>query len=335
MACERGRSSFTLSGMRYRSFGKTGFQVSEIGFGGWGIGGNAFGDSYGATDDAESLAALNRAYELGCNYFDTADVYGHGHSETLIGQALKGWQRDNVFIATAGGQDFSAEAMAKSGGVKPNFSAIHIRQAVHASLQRLGVEAIDLYQLHTPPLELIQHAQVFDGLRELKQAGKIRFYGVVIHDPQEGVQAIRLGQVDAVQAIYNLFDTRIEKPLLPLCVDTQTALVAREPLARGFLSGGLVEGRVFEPGDNRSVWPKPLVNKRIQAANRFKASLPEGYTSLSQLAIAFPLSCSEVSTVVVGCKTKTQVDENFATADLPPLSSGQVAAIREAQSLLY
>ena len=110
--------------MRFRAVGKTGFQVSEVGFGGWAIGGNAHGDSYGSTDDSESLAALHRAYELGCNYFDTSDVYGHGHSETLIGQALKGWQRDSVFIATAGGQDFSASAQAKSGGVKPNFSAL-------------------------------------------------------------------------------------------------------------------------------------------------------------------------------------------------------------------
>jgi aryl-alcohol dehydrogenase-like predicted oxidoreductase len=321
--------------MKYRSLGKTGFQVSEIGFGGWGIGGNAFGDSYGSTDDAESMAALNRAYELGCNYFDTSDVYGHGHSETLIGQALKGWPRESVFIATAGGQDFSSEAQAKSGGTKPNFSTLHLRQAVHASLRRLGVEAVDLYQLHTPPLELIQHAQVFEVLQELKRAGKIRFYGVVIHDPQEGVQAIQVGQVDAVQAIYNLFDTRIEKPLLPLCAETQTALVAREPLARGFLSGSMAEGRSFEPGDNRAVWPKPLITKRIQAAQRFQSALPEGYAALSQLAMAFPLSRPEVSTLIVGCKTQAQVNENFAVTDLPPLRADQVAAIREVQGTLY
>ncbi len=335
MACRQGGSSFTLKGMRFRAFGKTGFQVSEVGFGGWAIGGNAHGDSYGTTDDAESLAALNRAYELGCNYFDTSDVYGHGHSETLIGQALKGWQRDSVFIATAGGQDFSASAQSKSGGVKPNFSALHLRQAVHDSLQRLGVECIDLYQLHTPPLELIQHAQVFETLKDLQQAGKIRFYGIVIHDPQEGVQAIRLGQVDSVQAIYNLFDTRIEKPLLPLCAETQTALVAREPLARGFLSDAMPEEISFEAGDNRAVWPKPLVQKRIQAAHRFLPALPEGYNALSQLAIAFPLSSPSVSTVLVGCKTLAQVEANFATAQLPPLTADQLKAVRDIQGSLY
>jgi len=322
-------------GMRYRALGKTGFQVSEVAFGGWAIGGNAFGDSYGATSDAESLAALNRAYELGCNYFDTSDVYGHGHSEALIGQALKGWKRDEVFIATCGGQDFSESGQAKAGGVKPNFSASHLRLAVEASLQRLGVEAIDLYQLHTPPLELIQHAQVFEVLNDLKRQGKIRFYGIVIHDPQEGVQAIRLGQVDVVQAVYNLFDTRMEKPLLSLCAETQTALVAREPLARGFLSGAMIEGRTFDPGDNRAVWPKPLVNKRIQAANRFNQALPGNYAALSQLAIAFSLSQPQVSITLVGCKTVAQVEENFATALLPPLSEVELAAIRDIQATIY
>jgi aryl-alcohol dehydrogenase-like predicted oxidoreductase len=320
--------------MRYRALGRTGFQASEVGFGGWAIGGNAHGNSYGATDDASSLAALNRAYELGCNFFDTTDIYGHGHSETLIGQALKGWQRDNVFIATAVGQDFSEAAQAKAGGVKPNFSADYIRKAVDASLQRLSVDVIDLAQLHTPPLELIQHGQIFEVLREFKQQGKIRFYGIAIHDPQEGIQAIQLGQVDAVQAIYNLFDRRVEKHLIDLCAQTQTALIIREPLARGFLSGHMPENRIFEKGDNRAVWPKPLVAKRVQAANRFKSTIPESYTSLSQLAIAYPLANPVVSTVIPGCKTPAQVEENLAVANLPPLTSETLDAITNIQAIL-
>jgi aryl-alcohol dehydrogenase-like predicted oxidoreductase len=320
--------------MRYRALGKTGFQVSEVGFGGWGIGGNAYGDSYGATDDVTSLAALNRAYELGCNFFDTADVYGHGHSETLIGQALTGWQRDHVFIATSVGQDFSAAAHAKAGGTKPNFSADYIRKAVDASLQRLGIDAIDLYQLHTPPLELVQHGQIFDVLRDLKRQGKIRFYGIAIHDPQEGIQAIQRGQVDAVQAIYNLFDKRIEKQLIELCAQTQTALIIREPLARGFLSGHMLENRAFEKGDNRAVWPKPLIAKRVQAAQRFQPIIPQGYASLAQLAIAYPLANPTVSTVIPGCKTPAQVEENFAVGNLPPLSPENSDAILGIQALL-
>lgn len=320
--------------MQYRPLGKTSFQVSEIGFGAWGIGGNQHGNSYGATDDAVSLAAFNRAYELGCNFFDTADVYGHGHSEQLIGQAIKGWKRDEIFIATCGGQDFSADPLVKASGVKPNFSREYLRKAVEASLQRLNVEAIDLYQLHTPPLELIQHGQVFEVLRDLKQQGKIRFYGVVIHDPQEGLQAIQQGQVDTIQAIYNLFDKRIENRLLEACVATQTALIIREPLARGFLSGKLAEGASFEKGDNRAIWPKPLIHKKIQAAERFKPLIPESYSNLGQLAIAYPLASSAVSTVIAGCKTPEQVESNLAVANLPPLDTETLGAINQIQSLL-
>ncbi len=320
--------------MRYRPLGRTGFRVSEIGFGGWGIGGNRHGNSYGETDDAIAIAALNRAYELGCNFFDTADVYGHGHSERLIGQTLKGWKRDEVLIATCGGQDFSKEALAKSGGAKPNFSGEYLRKAVEASLKRLDVEAIDLYQLHTPPLELIQHGQAFEVLRELKRQGKIRFYGIVIHDPQEGLQAIQQGQVDAIQAIYNLFDRRIENRLLETCASTQTALIVREALARGFLSERMQEGICFEKGDNRAVWPKPLITKKIQAAERFKPLVPERYASLGQLAIAYPLASTAVSTVIAGCKTPAQVESNLAVASLPPLSSETLGAINQIQSLL-
>ncbi len=303
--------------MKYRQLGKTGLAVSEIGFGGWAIAGNAHGDGYGPTDDAVSLAALNRAYELGCTLFDTSNMFGHGHGEALLGRALKGWERERVVVSTKGGQDFSAE------GVKPGFSEKALRRAVEASLTRLGVEAIDLYQLHTPPLELIQHAGVFEVLRALKHEGKIRFYGVSIQDPQEGIQAIRLGQVDAVMAIWNLFDRRIEKALVTECDRSHTGLLIREPLARGFLGGTFTEGMAFAPGDHRAVWPKPFVNRRIQAANQFRqAQVADGQT-LAQLAIGAALHQPAVSSVVVGCKTPAQVEENLAVAQRPPLTAGQ------------
>jgi aryl-alcohol dehydrogenase-like predicted oxidoreductase len=320
--------------MRYRALGKTGLSVSELGFGGWAIGGNAFGNSYGSTDDTTSLAALNTAYALGCTLFDTSDVFGRGHSETLLGHALRAWQRDRIIISTKGGLDFTPKTLQQSGVPKPNFSESHLRQAVEASLKRLGTNYIDLYQLETPPLELVQHARVFDVLKALKQEGKIRCYGITIHDPQEGVQAIQQGAVDAVEAIYNLFDTRLEKALLPFCQQTKTALIAREPLARGFLTGAFPIERSFEKGDARAVWPKSFVNKRIQAAERFKSLLDEQYACLSQLALAYPLANTSVSSVIVGCKTPEQVRENFATTALPPLSPERLDAIRAIQASL-
>ena len=224
--------------------------------------------------------------------------------------------------------------MAKAGSVKPNFSATYLQTAVESSLKRLGVEAIDLYQLHTPPLELIQHGQVFEVLRKLKGQGKIRFYGIVIHDPQEGVQAIKMGQVDCVQAIYNLFDKRIENQLLEACANTQTGLIIREPLARGFLSGKFQENTPFEKGDNRAIWPKPLINKRIQAADKFRPVIPDSYASLGQLAIAYPLASPAVSTVIPGCKTPAQAEQNMAVGNLPPLTQETLGAINRIQGLL-
>ncbi|HEY9686103.1 MAG TPA: aldo/keto reductase [Coleofasciculaceae cyanobacterium] len=326
--------SFTLKIMQYRTLGKTGLRVSAIGFGGWAIGGNAFGESLGATDDAVSMAALNRAWELGCNTFNTADLYGRGHSEQLIGKALKGWTREEWVIITKGGHDFTAEALEKSGGVKKNFSESHLRRAVEDSLQRLGLESIDVYLLHNPPLELIQHGKVFEVLRDLKQSGKIRFFGVSIHDPQEGIQAIRVGQVDVVEAVWNLFDPRIEKLLLETCDQTQTGLIIREPLARGFLSGKMPETIAFEKGDVRAVWPKPLVAKRIQAAERFRPLVPEGYNSLARFAMAYSLANPAVATVTPDCVTPDDVIEAMATADLPPLTEKNMEEIRGLQGVL-
>jgi aryl-alcohol dehydrogenase-like predicted oxidoreductase len=326
--------SFTLNIMQYRTLGKTGLRVSAIGFGGWGIGGNAFGESLGATDDATARAALNRAWELGCNTFNTADLYGRGHSEALIGQALKGWQRDEAVIITKGGHDFTAEALEKSGGVKKNFSEAHLRQAVEDSLQRLGLETIDVYLLHHPPLELIQHGKVFEVLRNLKQSGKIRFFGVSIHDPQEGIQAIQTGQVDVVEAVWNLFDPRIEQRLVPTCAQTQTGLIIREPLARGFLSGKMPETITFEKGDVRAVWPKPLIAKRIHAAGRFRPLLPEDYPNLAQFAMAYPLAHPVVATVTPDCVTPSDVTEAMATANLPPLTAETLEEIRKIQGIL-
>lgn len=312
--------------MQYRALGKTGLTLSEIGFGGWAIG--------GSISDSTSLAALNRAYELGCTVFETADVFGAGRSETLIGQALKGWERERVIICTQGGQDFTPAVLEKTGAPKPNFSATYLRQALEASLKRLDVEVIDLYLLQTPPLELVQHGKIFDLLEVFKQEGKVRFTGIAIHDPQEGIQAIQKGKVDVVQAIYNLFDTRAAKLLMQTCAETQTGLLIREPLARGFLSGRFTPDMTFEPGDVRAIWPKPLIQKRIEAANRFKPLLPEGYQNLSELALAYPLARPEVACVVVGCKTPEQVTENMAVSDRSRLSTETVDAIARIQENL-
>ena len=312
--------------MHYRALGKTGLEVSAIGFGGWAIAGNAAGDSYGPTDDAESLAALNLAYELGCTLFDTAARFGNGHGETLLGQALKGWERERVIIATKGGQDFSGDV------VKASFSEASLRQGVEDSLRRLQIEAIDCFHLHTPPLALIQDGRVFEVLQSMKQEGKIRFVGVAIHDPQEGIQAIQHGGIDTVQAVWNWFDRRAEKQLMDVCAETQTGLMLREPLAHGFLGGQFTEGMTFAEGDHRAIWPRPFASRRILAAGQFAALAPGGLSGLASLAINSALSVHPaVSSVLVGCKTPAQVEANLAVADQPPID----AALRAETERVY
>ncbi len=315
--------------MEYRTLGQTELQVSQVGFGGWAIGGNAYGNSFGNADDITSLAALNTAYDLGCTLFSTADFYGHGHSETLIGKALKGWERDRLIVATKVGQDFSGPAL------RINFSERYLRSAVEASLKRLQVEALDICYLDHPTLELIQLGRMFEVMSALRQEGKIRHYGITIHDPQEGIQAIAVGQVQVVEAVFNLFDPRAAVALFQTCLETQTGLIIREPLARGFLSGRYTADTTFEKGDVRAVWPKPLIAKRVLAADQFKSILPPGYPGLSNLTLQYALAQPGVSAVVPDCKTPDEVRENFQTPHLPPLSAETLQQIQELQQRIF
>lgn len=288
-------------------------------FGAWHLGRKA-------GSEPQALAALNLAFEAGCNFFDATDIDASGKPELLLGQALKNHQRDQAFIVTSGGQPAHGEPAC--------FSEAHLRKALEKSLKHLDVEVIDLYQLHAPPLEVIQDAGIFETLRKFRTEGKIRFYGLSIHDPQEGIQAIQFGQIDTVQAIYNLFDKRLEKQLIEACAASETGLIAREPLARGSLSAKYSYETTFEVDDNRSIWPRPLLQKRLMAANRFKPIIPAEYSGLAQFALAYPLSNPTVSTVMTGYKTPEQVQEGFSIAKFMPLSCQTLEATLQIQGLL-
>jgi aryl-alcohol dehydrogenase-like predicted oxidoreductase len=328
--------------MEYRQLGRTGLRVSAIGFGAWAIGGAAFGNSYGPTDDATSRAAIWRALELGCTFFDTADVYGHGHSEELLGAALVAARaRDQVVIATKVGANFYNQdidpALAPRlsaylgrpltdfapAAVLPvthsaNFSPTYLRFACEQSLRRLRTDVIDLYQLHNPSLALIEQGELWQALDELKQAGKIRFYGVSIHQPVEGMAAMASGKPDAIQVVYNLFDQAAAAQLFPLAQAARVAIIAREPLANGFLTGKYHAGASFAPGDLRATWPADYVASRIHAAQALAAAMARPGVSLAQTAIRFVLDQPAVSTVIPGAKTPVQVEHNLAAADLAP-----------------
>lgn len=299
-------------------------KVSEVGFGAWAIGGNQHGNSYGPTDDRSSLEAIARAIDAGCNFFDTADVYGLGHSEEILGRALKS-HRDKVLIASKVGADFYR------GVGRQNFSDEYVRFALEKSLERLRTDYLDVLQLHNPALGLIEQPETYAVLNELKREGKIRAWGVSIFDPIEGLAALRVGRPDCLQVVYNLFAMKPADELFPRAQQSGCAIICREPLANGFLTGKYTPDSEFAPGDIRHDWPKSHVSARIMAAEKLKAAFKGISTNLTQIALKFALAPQAVSVVIPGIKTADQAAENLAVSDLPPLSAAQMAKLHELQ----
>lgn len=302
--------------MKYRTLGKTNLKVSEIGFGGWAIGGN----SYGQTDDAESLRAIQLALESGVNFFDTADIYGNGHSETLIGQALEG-RRDQAVIASKVGWDFY------HGGTRHNFTPDYIEFACHKTLERLRTDYLDLYQLHNPNLETLSREELYRPLEKLKQEGKIRFYGISIHVPREGLAAIQLGHSDTLQLIYNLIDQRPAAELLPLALEKNIGVIAREPFACGLLTGKYNKEVVFQGPDHRKGWQRDKIELDLEKLERIRKAF-KVQEPLPRLALEFILAHSAVSTVIPGVKTQAQMRDNLMASGALDLSRQEVEAIQ-------
>ena len=319
--------------MKQRLLGRTRLPVGEIGFGAWAIGGNHVGNSYGPTDDAESRRAVRRAFELGCTFFDTADVYGHGKSETLLGAELRD-VRDRVVLATKIGGNFYnrdvhpllVERIAQIAD-KPfdqippdatlpvthdsSFTPRYVRFAVEQSLKRLGTDYIDLLQLHNPALSLISSMDTYAVLEELKKEGKIRWYGVSVHPPEEGLAAVSATMPDTVQIVYNVARREAEDAFFPAARAAGIGVIAREPLANGFLTGKYAWDSAWEKGDIRARMPRPYVKQMAALGQRVRELAEKAGTSPVQLALRFVLDQSAVSVVIVGMKTVQQVDENL------------------------
>jgi aryl-alcohol dehydrogenase-like predicted oxidoreductase len=320
--------------VKRRVLGRTGLAVSPIGFGAWAIGGNAVGNSYGPTDDAESRRAVRRAYELGCNFFDTADVYGHGHSEALLGEALRGIRQDVIVATKVGGNFYNrdvnqlllnriAEALGQPLDRVPpdaplpvthdaNFSPSYIRFAVEQSLRRLATDYIDMLQLHNPALGLIADPETYQVLEALKEAGKIRFYGVSVHPPEEGIAAVEVARPDTVQIVYNIVRREAEDHFFAVARAAHVGVIAREPLANGFLAGKYRSDSVWEKGDIRSRMPRPYVAQVVALGERVKELAREAGVTAAQLALRFVLDNEAVSVVIVGMKTVAQVEDNLS-----------------------
>ena len=305
--------------MRQRRLGRTNLQVSEVGFGAWAIGGNKHGHSYGPTDNAESLRAIARALDLGCTFFDTADLYGHGLSEKLLGQALEK-QRQACVIATKVGGDFY------HGPFRKNFDPDYIRFALEKSLERLRTDYIDIYQLHNPPLMMLERGAHYAMLDELKQEGKIRYYGVSVHDAYEGTMAIATGKPDVIQVAYNFLRQDPREDLFPLAQEHDIGLVIREPLANGMLTGKYPATTTFGEGDMRTEWPQEFLALQARLADKARFLATPART-LAQAALRFVLDAPEVSVVIPGVKTVEQALENLAASDLLALTADEHASI--------
>lgn len=311
--------------MRTKRLGATDLLVSELGFGTFAIGSNRSGNSYGPTNDATSIAAIHASLDLGCTFFDTADVYGYGHSEEVLGRALREAKAtDDVIIASKVGGNF------RTGRTIVDFSREHIVSAIEGSLRRLRRHYVDLYQLHNPPVDLIQSGEVFDALDELRVRGNIRYYGVSIQTAVEGEACLQDRRPQTLQLPYNLFSLlepeRSLEVIFEPAVQRGVGLIAREPLAAGFLSGRHDLDSQYGVGDNRGHWA--LGRRRVFVAlAKALRRLERPNVSLVQAALRFVLDEPAISTTIVGIKTPEQARENFAAVEVPSfleLEAGQL-----------
>lgn len=305
--------------MKYRILGKTGLKVSEIGFGCWAIGGSG----YGPTRDADSLAALEAAWNHGVNFFDTADTYGHGHSEKLLSQFLKDKDRNRIFIASKAGWDFYHEPSRKV------FTPEHLLFACEQSLKRLDVEHIDLYQLHNPDAEQIRSGEALGALEQLKDSGKIRFIGISVHREEEALAALEDNRVDTVQLIFNMLDQRMARVVFDKCREKNVGIIAREPLACGVLSGKYGADHEFGKEDHRRRWVKEKRELDVKKIELIRTVLGTQRLSLVQAALEFALDFEAVSVVIPGAKTKEQVLENLKATEDPMLRIQEAAQLRD------
>ncbi len=312
--------------MEHRRLGRTGIQVSEIGFGAWGIGKGWWGE----TDDTLSIRALIRALESGVTFIDTAHAYGDGHSERLIAKAFRE-ARHRVLVATKIPPK-SREWPPKEGTtVRQAFPADWILTCTEQSLRHLEADCLELQQLHVWRDEWLAESEWQEVVQRLKQQGKIRFFGVSIidHQPNSALELVRSGLVDTVQVIYNIFDQSPEEALFPLCRAHDVGVVARVPFDEGGLTGRLTPNTTFPLKSVQSFYFRgDRLRETCERVDRLRPLLGAEIKAVAQLALKFCLSHPAVSTVIPGMRRPEHVEANCAVSDGRPLSPETLAALR-------
>lgn len=312
--------------MKMRKLGAKGPEISEIGFGAWAIGGTM----WGGRRDEEARAALERAFERGVNFVDTALVYGDGHSEKLVGQFARA-HADRVIIATKVPPKAHNWPVPPGAPLEENFPAAWITQCAERSLQNLGVERIDLLQLHVWADAWTDQDEWHDTLSKLRQSGKVRLIGVSInsHDPASALRVVRQGKVDAVQVIYNLFDQSPADELLPTCQQHGVGVLARVPFDESSLTGKLRADTTFPAGDFRAQYfAGDLLHETVRRVEALRPLIEGHAASLARGALRFCLSHPAVSTVIPGMRSALQVDENCAASVDGPLPPALLEALK-------
>ena len=323
-ASPQGRHTETV--LKYRKFGRIGWDVSEIGFGAWAVGGE-----WGAVDDEQSIAAMKKALDMGVNFFDTADVYGDGRSERLM-QRLRRETKTPFHIATKAGRRLRPH-------VASGYDGKNLTAFVDRSLKNIGVESLELVQLHCPPTDTYYRPETFAAMDELVKAGKVQHYGVSVERVEEGLKAMEFPNVESIQIIFNMFRQRPAERFLAQAQRRAVATIIRVPLASGMLTGKLTpaskfaaddhrnfnrHGEAFDVGETFAGVPYEI---GLQAVEELKSLVPEGAT-LAQAALRWILMFDGVCTVIPGGKNPRQVEDNCGASALPALTEQQMRAVR-------
>lgn len=313
--------------MNYKPLGRTGYDISTISFGAWAIGG-----TWGAVDDSESMRCLHRALDLGVNFFDTADVYGDGHSERLLAR-LRRERRDPFWVATKIGRRSSPH-------VKESYNRRNLTQYVERCLENLEVSALDLVQIHCPPTDVYYMPEVFGVLDDLVTAGKVRFYGASVERVEEGLKALEYPALQTLQVIFNVLRQRPAELLFPRAAERKVGILARLPLSSGMLTGKMTSATHFAPDDHRAFNREGAAFDRgetfsgfdyergLQVVEKLRGLLPAGMT-LPELALRYIASFPAVTCSIPGARRVAQVEQNVAAGARGPLDAGLLSALAQ------
>ena len=310
--------------MRYRTFGRTGWQVGDVGYGMWGMGG------WSGSDDEESMRSLHRAVELGCNFFDTAWAYGQGRSERLLGRLVRAHPDKKLYTATKIPPKNSRWPARPEYTLDETFPPDHIRRYTESSLRNLRLDSVDLIQFHVWDDSWADDERWQRAVDDLKREGLIRAIGISINrwEPENAIRALRTGLIDAVQVIYNIFDQAPEDRLFPVCRELNVGVIARVPFDEGTLAGTLTLDSKWPEGDWRNSYFVPEnLKASVERAEALRPTIPSGKT-MPEMALRFILSNPDVSTVIPGMRKIKYVESNIACSDAGGLAPELIQQLR-------